>query len=486
MSIDAQRRKLQSLASDRELTIVKEFFDAVESGKDDNRPGFQQLLRELKDKNRSWTGIMLLDTSRLARNIYLAEVFKHECKKRGVRIIYANLPEANPMVDMLMVQILQAFDQMHSMMSKEKGLAGMAENVKQGYRAGGRAPWGYQLQTIGTGAVRDGSAVTKTKLVPSNDASLVASYLSGRAAGRSRISLMQELCIKKPDTSLIDVEWNALCYAGNTVWNVHNEYTTGGYKNGTKRRPRAEWIIQKNTHEALITDDEAETILKKLSEYTGNKTRTKGADYILSGLLVTPDGTPWHGNAGYYRAGKKNIKAETIESQVLTQIASDMLCPEVISRLTEKGRAALNNDDSASQLPVLVLRKKEIESQMDKLTALLTETSAPGAILRSIEKLEAERMVCIENIDRLETRKAQAKALGNLKESHVAELLQEMANNLEAMPREFLKDYLKQMLVSIELDAEPALTACRINYRLAMSTGDMLASPGGFEPPYSP
>ena len=140
MSIDAQRRKLQSLASDRELTIVKEFFDAVESGKDDNRPGFQQLLRELKDKNRSWTGIMLLDTSRLARNIYLAEVFKHECKKRGVRIIYANLPEANPMVDMLMVQILQAFDQMHSMMSKEKGLAGMAENVKQGYRAGGRAP----------------------------------------------------------------------------------------------------------------------------------------------------------------------------------------------------------------------------------------------------------------------------------------------------------------------------------------------------------
>ena len=45
VSIDAQRRELQLLAKSRNLTIVEEFADAVESGKDANRPGFQNLIR---------------------------------------------------------------------------------------------------------------------------------------------------------------------------------------------------------------------------------------------------------------------------------------------------------------------------------------------------------------------------------------------------------------------------------------------------------
>ena len=34
----------------------------------------------------------------------------------------------------------------------------------------------------------------------------------------------------------IGLEWNALTYAGHTVWNVHNETRGSGYKGGTKRR----------------------------------------------------------------------------------------------------------------------------------------------------------------------------------------------------------------------------------------------------------
>ena len=60
------------------------------------------------------------------------------------------------------------------------------------------------------------------------------------------------------------MEWNALTYAGQTAWNVRNEKSPdGGYIGGMKRKPRSEWLIQKNTHEAIITDDEAEAILLK-------------------------------------------------------------------------------------------------------------------------------------------------------------------------------------------------------------------------------
>ena len=43
VSIDAQRRELQALAEKLNLIITAEFSDAVESGKDNNRPGFQAL-----------------------------------------------------------------------------------------------------------------------------------------------------------------------------------------------------------------------------------------------------------------------------------------------------------------------------------------------------------------------------------------------------------------------------------------------------------
>lgn len=40
-------------------------------------------------------------------------------------------------------------------------------------------------------------------------------------------------------------------------------------------------------------------------------------DYLLSGILVTPDGAAWWRNAGNYRAEKTNMRAESIETALL-------------------------------------------------------------------------------------------------------------------------------------------------------------------------
>ena len=161
ISLDAQRRELSDLAKSRQLLIVEEFADAVESGKDDQRPGFQALLRRLKAPDRAWTYLLALDTSRIARNQYLAHALHYECEKRGIKVVYAKIPETNTIMDVVIRSVMQAFDQLHSLMSREKGLAGMAENVRQGWRAGGRAPIGYRLERVPTGAVRDGAPVAK-------------------------------------------------------------------------------------------------------------------------------------------------------------------------------------------------------------------------------------------------------------------------------------------------------------------------------------
>ena len=82
----------------------------------------------------------------------------------------------------------------------------MAENVKQGFRAGGRAPRGYQLKHVDTGTVRDGLPVMKTTLERSEEAARVARYLKGRALGRSRSALMSELKILEPNLT----DWDGM------------------------------------------------------------------------------------------------------------------------------------------------------------------------------------------------------------------------------------------------------------------------------------
>lgn len=73
VSIDAQRRELQNLATSQGIIVAKEYSDVVESAKDENRPGFQHLLYDLKSSSRTWTTLLVVDTSRLSRRRYMAK-----------------------------------------------------------------------------------------------------------------------------------------------------------------------------------------------------------------------------------------------------------------------------------------------------------------------------------------------------------------------------------------------------------------------------
>lgn len=95
--------------------------------------------------------------------------------------------------------------------------------------------------------MREGQPVTKSRLVVNQDAARIGQYLRGRAMNRGRTALMRELGMESvSETTLIGIEWNALTYAGHTVWGVHAERVGGAYVGGAKRRPigctrRAPW-----------------------------------------------------------------------------------------------------------------------------------------------------------------------------------------------------------------------------------------------------
>ena len=61
VSIDVQRRELSGLAKNRSQRIVEEFADAVESGKDEDREGFQRLISAVRNPRRGWDTLLVLD-----------------------------------------------------------------------------------------------------------------------------------------------------------------------------------------------------------------------------------------------------------------------------------------------------------------------------------------------------------------------------------------------------------------------------------------
>lgn len=470
-----QRHALELLATSRSLHIAQSYEDAVESGSTEDRPAFSQLLRDIKDARRGWVYLLVYDTSRIARRRYIAQALKHECKKRGITILYATRPaDVDPISEIVLDSMLEAMDEVHSLMSRQKGLAGMAENVRQGWRAGGRAPHGYQLKVFPTGAVREGRAVTKSKLEPSEISHQVAEYLKARAAGVPRGAARNAAGLTIPDNSLIGVEWNALTYAGHTVWNVNREHGAG-----SKRRPRAEWHIHKNTHAPLISEREAESILAQLetSEMSGAIRRARAASsrFLLSGLLHSTDGRTWLGHGAHYRLRRAGclagriVPARRLEAAVIETLHAWRTSDEFLAWLLEQTRAQVKTQVSPGEQLRAQIRRLERERQRAAEQAIGEES---GDVYRELvdrrsQQIEALRRE-LEAVEREVATSGDLRTLG----------LEELREYVESQdPVQVVRKVVARVILEPSLD-------CQISLRRHPSYNELwrdMASPEGTE-----
>ncbi|MFD0726998.1 recombinase family protein [Lysobacter brunescens] len=495
MSPDAQRRALQAVASQRGLVIAQEFVDAVVSGKDDNRPAFRQMMDAVRNARRGWSTILIHDTSRLSRSRHTAIIFEHEARRHGVAVVYKSIPDADPLTEMVVRSMFQAWDEWHSLNSKAKGLAGMAENVHQGFRAGGRAPTGYKLKPVFTGAQRDGAAVVKSTLAVDPDtAPAMASYLSDRALDIPRARAKRKAgspLVEMSDSTLIGIEWNALTYAGHTVWNVNAERTADGYKGGTKRRPRSEWVIHRDTHPALIDDDQAEAVLHRLERHAADRRGNAGmtvareSDALLGGRLFAPDGRKWWAESDRYRigakgAGQRSISKPQIETPVVRQVLADLGSAEFATRLLEGTRRAIE----ASADPGLVRRLRDQVARLEALAAKMLDMAAnladPAPALRRVDELERERQEAIAQLRDAEQVAEELRAFADVSAVDVAAALSKVAEMAEDDDRDGLRSAVLSVVDRVELD--PVTLEASIEYRLDTPPGVVVASPRGFEP----
>jgi hypothetical protein len=99
VSVDSQGRALRNHASQVGDMVVTEFSDRVESAKTDDRPGFQAMVAQVKNKNHEFDVVYCYDTSRFSRRQYDAQMYKHLLKSQGVELVFLKLPKTDTILD---------------------------------------------------------------------------------------------------------------------------------------------------------------------------------------------------------------------------------------------------------------------------------------------------------------------------------------------------------------------------------------------------
>lgn len=142
-SIEGQIRECTAYAEKNGITIVKHYIDRAISAKTDNRPQFQQMIRDSDKKIFDIVLVWKLD--RFARNRYDSARYKTQLKKNGVKLVSATEIISEGPEGIILESVLEGYAEYYSADLSEKVIRGMTENALKGKFTGGAIPFGYTI-----------------------------------------------------------------------------------------------------------------------------------------------------------------------------------------------------------------------------------------------------------------------------------------------------------------------------------------------------
>ena len=144
-SIEGQIRECTAYAEKNGITIVKHYIDRAISAKTDNRPEFQQMI---KDSDKKLFDIVLVwKLDRFARNRYDSARYKTQLKKNGVKLMSATEIISEGPEGIILESVLEGYAEYYSADLAEKVVRGQTENILKGRCNGGRGTFGYTLDS---------------------------------------------------------------------------------------------------------------------------------------------------------------------------------------------------------------------------------------------------------------------------------------------------------------------------------------------------
>ena len=181
-------------------------------------------------------------------------------------------------------------------------------------------------------------------------------------------------------------------------------------------------------------------------------------------------------------SSSRNLPVGKVDSIVVETVADDLASSAWAAqalKATQEMFAPSHVEEIASAKCQIATLEARASRMMDMAAGL----ELPAPMLRKVDEIERERIAIEQRVVGWEFDDEASRSLANVTEAQVRRCLRSMADEMQTYPRGEMRDFLTNIPSAVELD--PVESTIRLNYRIPLG-GNKVASPGGFEPPYSP
>ena len=142
-SIEGQIRECTAYAEKNGITVVKHYIDRALSAKTDNRPDFQQMIKD--SEKRLFDIVLVWKLDRFARNRYDSAHYEYQLERNHVKLVSATEPISEGPAGIMVKSMLTGMAEYYSAELSEKVIRGQTENALKGKCTGGTGTIGYKI-----------------------------------------------------------------------------------------------------------------------------------------------------------------------------------------------------------------------------------------------------------------------------------------------------------------------------------------------------
>ena len=366
-SIEGQLRVCEQYAKNNDIVILKTYIDRAMTGTNDNRPDFQQMIKDSASKE--WQNIIVYKLDRFSRNKYETAKYKKILKDNGVKLISAmeNIPDTPEGI--ILESLLEGMAEYYSAELSQKVKRGMNETRLKGNFTGGTIIYGYNVEN-------------HKVVINEEQAEVVRFIYEQYALGVYVKDIIQKLNEKH-------IYNRGKPFARNTIYNIlKNEKYSGIYRHNNE--------VFENMYPRIVSQEIYDKVRKKTSQNHYGK-RSIEVVYLLRNKLkcgycgepISAEcGTSSKGNKRrYYKClGKKrhttNCNKQTLRKEILENFVVNILLEE------------LNRPETIEKMINNILKVQEsMESGNSFLTSLYKEKTETQNTLNNIMKAVEQGVV---------------------------------------------------------------------------------------------
>jgi len=404
LSIPSQVKEMRQFAAARGWEIVRVIEDEGESGRTDNRDGFQRIIALTKQSPDSFDALLVWKFSRFFRNVEKSRIYKSYLKKHGIKVISLSEPIDESPMGNLMEGIIELLDEFYSLNLAEDTLRGMRENAERGFHNGGTIPVGYRAHRV----MEQGAERTQLVLDPVY-APIVQRIFRLCAEGKGAKEIVN-LLNREGLTTRSGKPWTK----GNVLYILKNETYTGTVVWNRTHKQDDEVIRRPDQHPALVSRAIFTQIQEQIRQRSPKVTHPRAVEspFLLSGLVYCAKcGKRMVGSAAkssryfyyacqsYQKRGKhvcdmKPYPQAELEVLVLNHLIEDLYTEANITRLVRLVREELAAEHSqhGDKMATVDQQLADAQGRLDRLLDAL-ETGQFAHDVLSRRMADAQRKI---------------------------------------------------------------------------------------------